>query len=1015
MNTLVDSVFKNRAVPVYAATVVTGLVILALLLTRQLVVIDKNSQTLLFVLIIIIGYGIGSWVLLEYAKRISAALRSKSRFIRWMHSFVTIIQFSLLGILSFVLLYSISTCGIDNASYCMSARVASVSVNAIASTAATAILGLFSYKFFAWYRLSNRNFILLFYGMASAVLALSIGGDAVAKIVIQQVIEEKTIPGAITEASFIYEKFEKYPGQIQYKVVDPKTTTLYMVPDSLQSLHKLIVVLTSDPRYVLLWIATIVLLQQYFQRVGQKITKFPVKYWILLCIPLILYLVGSGLIFSLPNDSDYRYYQRIIYRAGSIGSNILFGLAIYIVTRNVPSEKARDYLTVAAIGISTVGIAFGASSLQQTYGVAAHSMVLLSSYLFIIGFYASSIFLTQDAKLRRSIKDSAIEESKLLVSVGVPHIEQEIESRVLKVAQKRENELVGETGVQPSLTEEEMKQYLSNVLNEIKLLRTYDEILKKGRDVLENSSEFLACLKYAGLKLAYNNYFDVYGRVMNKHRNGLHKGIRWVTTVDENTAELVKLFLKMGVEIRHVKNMPPIDFAVSDKEMVATMQKLEQGGRHNSIQNLLVSNESAYIDHFVSIFNDLWHDGIDAKERIKSIEQGLEPEFLDVINDHQKASQILLDLGKSIKKEALIILPNDKALNRLDRLGVVKYLIEAYKIGATIKIICPLTEKNSEIVKRLSQDAPDIKILNGNNSTSGMFIVDAAKFIRAELSDPDAENFSDAIGFTIYSNSKLSVESFKSVFELLWKEHILNDELKKADSIQKDFINIAAHELRTPIQPILGLSEIISHKVDEEDRRYMDVIIRNAKRLQRLTENILDVTRIESQLLRLNKEHFNLNDIISNAIVDFRNQIKDGKIIKLEFLYNDIPVFVKADKQRILEVISNLLSNSLKFTEEGAITIETRRQDSDVVVTVKDTGTGIASELIPKLFSKFSTKSQQGTGLGLYISKNIVEAHGGKIWAENNTYNGDRGASFHFSLPAEEKEQYTTTIQTSSP
>jgi signal transduction histidine kinase len=184
--------------------------------------------------------------------------------------------------------------------------------------------------------------------------------------------------------------------------------------------------------------------------------------------------------------------------------------------------------------------------------------------------------------------------------------------------------------------------------------------------------------------------------------------------------------------------------------------------------------------------------------------------------------------------------------------------------------------------------------------------------------------------------------------------------------------------------------------------------------LQRLTENILDVTRIESQLLRLNKEHFNLNDIISHAIVDFRNQIKEGKVLKIEFLCNDA-AFVKADKQRILEVISNLLSNSLKFTEEGAITIETRRQDSDVIVTVKDTGTGIASELIPKLFSKFSTKSQQGTGLGLYISKNIVEAHGGKIWAENNTYNGNQGASFHFSLPAaEEKEQYTAIQTTTS-
>jgi signal transduction histidine kinase len=241
---------------------------------------------------------------------------------------------------------------------------------------------------------------------------------------------------------------------------------------------------------------------------------------------------------------------------------------------------------------------------------------------------------------------------------------------------------------------------------------------------------------------------------------------------------------------------------------------------------------------------------------------------------------------------------------------------------------------------------------------------------------------------------------------LLWKEHVLNDELKKADSMKRDFINIAAHELRTPIQPILGLSEIISHKVSEEERGYMDVIIRNAKRLHRLTENILDVTRIESQLLRLNKEHFNLNDTISNAIIDLQNQSKGNKDIKIEFSYDDA-IFINADKQRILEVISNLLSNSLKFTEEGVITIATKKQDDDqIVVTVKDSGRGIDSELIPKLFTKFSTKSQQGTGLGLYISKSIVEAHGGRIWAENNTLNGAKGASFHFSLPVEEKVHY---------
>lgn len=198
-----------------------------------------------------------------------------------------------------------------------------------------------------------------------------------------------------------------------------------------------------------------------------------------------------------------------------------------------------------------------------------------------------------------------------MVSVGLPHIEQEIERKVITMAQRKEKDLIEETGVQPSLTTQEMKQYLSNVLKEIKLLRNFDEILNKGKEILESSSEFLACLKYTGLRLAYDNYFDTYERIMVKYRKGQHKGIRWVTTVDQKSAELVKAFLKMGIEIRHVKNMPPIDFALSDKELIATIQKLEKGG--NSIQNLLVSSESAYIDHFVSIFNDLWAEGVDAK------------------------------------------------------------------------------------------------------------------------------------------------------------------------------------------------------------------------------------------------------------------------------------------------------------------------------------------------------------------------------------------------------------------
>ena len=221
-----------------------------------------------------------------------------------------------------------------------------------------------------------------------------------------------------------------------------------------------------------------------------------------------------------------------------------------------------------------------------------------------------------------------------------------------------------------------------------------------------------------------------------------------------------------------------------------------------------------------------------------------------------------------------------------------------------------------------------------------------------------------------------------------------NQQLKIHDKMQREFINVAAHELRTPVQPILGLSEILQSKErDEEKRRLVDIIFRNAKRLQGLTEDILDVTRIESHSLRLKKEEFNLNDVIVNCINDVT--IKNGKNIKL--LYEPKDIIVEGDKGRVSQVISNLLSNALKFTSDGSISIILEKNDSQVTVSIKDTGPGIDSELFPRLFSKFASKSYSGTGLGLFIAKSIIESHNGKIWGDNNI--DGKGATFSFSLP----------------
>jgi signal transduction histidine kinase len=274
--------------------------------------------------------------------------------------------------------------------------------------------------------------------------------------------------------------------------------------------------------------------------------------------------------------------------------------------------------------------------------------------------------------------------------------------------------------------------------------------------------------------------------------------------------------------------------------------------------------------------------------------------------------------------------------------------------------------------------------------------------------------------------------------------------LQEADKVQREFINIAAHELRTPIVPILNLSELLYSNVKErqpelqqkEMLEMLEIILRNANKLHHLTEDILDVTRIESHTLKLRKERFNLNDAILNVIEDYREQIAKGNNGNVKLIYepanssssssnssngdssnsNSSIILVEADRQRLIQVISNLLNNAIKFTKEGTVTVSTtssiiKRRDAErdsgdgkeggggagageVVIAVKDTGTGIDPELMPRLFTKFATKSYQGTGLGLYISKSIIEAHGGKMWAENsNLDRKHKGAIFYFTLP----------------
>jgi two-component system sensor histidine kinase VicK len=540
------------------------------------------------------------------------------------------------------------------------------------------------------------------------------------------------------------------------------------------------------------------------------------------------------------------------------------------------------------------------------------------------------------------------------------------------------------TAPSPPIKHTEKTEVLDGVEN---TTNTIFQFLRNAR------SGISACSPYPTLPVIMGAEYE--RTLVNLKNRGVK--VRQITEITKENARYCKEQVKNIDELRHLDGVKA-NFAVSETEYVATSTLREA----QPVPEVIYSNVKDVVEQQQYLFETLWKKSTSAEEKIRQFEEGTTPEYFEVFTDRDRevVSQILLELAKSVREEALILLPNARAMVRVDRLGFIGYIIEASQKGATVKIICPLSDENLEILKKISEQAPAVTILNGDNCLYGVYIIDSKKFLRAELKDPKAAKFSEAIGFTVYSNSKVGVDSLRSVFELLWKERKLNEDLKIHDKMQQEFINIASHEIRTPTQAILGYAKLIQRHPERREAM-IEAIVRNATRLQRLTNDILDVTRIETQSLKLNVERVNLNELISDIIEDQKNELgKTNKDIGLVHERQDQIIEIDADKNRLTQVIFNLLSNAIKFTKEGIIRVTEEVKDGMALVTIMDTGRGIDPEISPRLFLKFAAKSETGTGLGLFISKSIVEAHGGKIWARNNTdYDGKKGATFTFSIP----------------
>jgi two-component system, OmpR family, sensor histidine kinase VicK len=496
--------------------------------------------------------------------------------------------------------------------------------------------------------------------------------------------------------------------------------------------------------------------------------------------------------------------------------------------------------------------------------------------------------------------------------------------------------------------------------------------------------------------------------------------VRFITDIRNENLEYCKKILQeiKHVEIRHMEGVKGNFTIHDDKEMFLPFFVDKPG---EPVNEMLYSSQKKMVDVYMFMFDNLWNQATPSQIRIRELETGIQPEVLRTIKDPTEIIEIGNKLVENAKKEILIIFHTANAMLRQTKSGIIDLIIEnAIKYKTKVKILVPIDDKIKDILHRLEQIS-GVQIRNIEQSMQTrvtILVVDRSFSLVIDLNDDTKQSSNKAIGLGVYSNSKSTVLSYVSIFESLWKYSELREELLIQNMAQKEFINIAAHELRTPIQPILGLSEILSPMGGGKNKEYIDVIIRNAKRLKRLSEDILDTTRIESKTLNLKKQSFSFINAIDDIVNDYSSFSEISKYINSKVTISfsaseDLKsIDVVADQDRIKQVLSNLVNNSLKFTKNGTITITAEidkkcynhKETLQIMVRVKDTGTGIDLDILPRLFSKFVTNSNGGggTGLGLYICKGIIEAHGGKIWAENNNRVGkveEAGATLSFSLP----------------
>jgi two-component system, OmpR family, sensor histidine kinase VicK len=511
--------------------------------------------------------------------------------------------------------------------------------------------------------------------------------------------------------------------------------------------------------------------------------------------------------------------------------------------------------------------------------------------------------------------------------------------------------------------EEEEEDEKEKIAHSTRFLQKQQEIAQEIKNATSMSKDnWSICSTFDGLIMFSNNFMQneynnssytasVNSNISSSNLINLER-TRWIGIIDKETMHLIKSFLEFGMQIRHIHNMPPMNFAVSSEELYATIDEMKDGEMPCS---LLITKEPSYVNHYKSIFEELWKKGVDATDRIKEIETGVDLSDIEVIPSSARAQDLYLDIVKSASEEILWIFPTTSAFLIQDEMGAIPLATQAARDrNVKVRILTPANSFVERKIQQLKEYCPscliDFRYIEQMSETKAtILVIDRKSSLVMEIKDDSKTTFQQATGLSTYSNSKAGVLSYVAIFENLWRQAELYQRLKKSNEelaaankqleiegkMQQDFINIAAHELRTPTHSILGYAELLEiEKSKTRKDEYVYPILNNAKRLQRLIDDILDAAKIDNQTLRLQKEQFNLKDVIEDIVEGYDKKIKrEQEETSLRWIskrkkgialdYQPIDILVVADRNKVSRVISNLLDNAIEFTTEGTIAITT--------------------------------------------------------------------------------------------